>query len=191
MQLKLPSTKFTLYSRVDSICTNRVLQTFQMNVIFFVSVDICEDRAVLGCTEIVQQKLRYRPVVAGCAGCAMAHPIFCRSVNPISIGQARLFPLPPITTVTPNFFQPSGITAYEAILGPTVSKYSQQVMPQVIVNTSITCFQAAHALSLQLHNPQFCCCRCCFHCLFLLFHRYTLVPRIPIIFSFFKLVICM
>ena len=33
-----------------------------------------------------------RPVVPGCAGCAMAHPDFGRSVNPISIRGDRLCP---------------------------------------------------------------------------------------------------
>ena len=33
-----------------------------------------------------------RPVVHGCAGCAMAHPIFCRSVNPISTRGDRVCP---------------------------------------------------------------------------------------------------
>ena len=33
-----------------------------------------------------------RPVVPGCAGCAMAHPIFRRSVNPISTRGDRLWP---------------------------------------------------------------------------------------------------
>ena len=38
--------------------------------------------------------LRYvhRPVVPGCAGCAMAHPIFGRSVNPIPTRGDRLCP---------------------------------------------------------------------------------------------------
>ena len=30
------------------------------------------------------QSGQFRPVVPGCAGCAMAHPDFGRSVNPIS-----------------------------------------------------------------------------------------------------------
>ena len=34
----------------------------------------------------------YRPVVPGCAGCAMAHPDFGRSVNPISTKGGRLYP---------------------------------------------------------------------------------------------------
>ena len=34
----------------------------------------------------------YRPVAPGCAGCAMAHPDFGRSVNPISIRGDRLCP---------------------------------------------------------------------------------------------------
>ena len=34
----------------------------------------------------------YRPVVPGCAGCAMAHPDFGRSVNPISTRGDRLCP---------------------------------------------------------------------------------------------------
>ena len=33
-----------------------------------------------------------RPVVPGCAGCAMAHPDFGRSVNPISTRGDRLCP---------------------------------------------------------------------------------------------------
>ena len=33
-----------------------------------------------------------RPVVSGCAGCAMAHPDFGRSVNPISTRGDRLCP---------------------------------------------------------------------------------------------------
>ena len=33
-----------------------------------------------------------RPVVPGCAGCAMAHPDFDRSVNPISTRGDRLSP---------------------------------------------------------------------------------------------------
>ena len=33
-----------------------------------------------------------RPVVPGCAGCAMAHPDFGRSVNPISTSGNRLCP---------------------------------------------------------------------------------------------------
>ena len=33
-----------------------------------------------------------RPVVPGCAGCAMAHPIFGRSVNPIPTRGDRLCP---------------------------------------------------------------------------------------------------
>ena len=32
----------------------------------------------------------YRPVVPGCAGCAMAHPDFVRLVNPISTRRSRL-----------------------------------------------------------------------------------------------------
>ena len=35
----------------------------------------------------------YKPVVPGCAGCAMAHPKFGRSVNPISTRGDRLCPL--------------------------------------------------------------------------------------------------
>ena len=34
----------------------------------------------------------YRPVVSGCAGCAMAYPDFGRSVNPISNKGDRLCP---------------------------------------------------------------------------------------------------
>ena len=34
----------------------------------------------------------HRPVVPGCAGFAMAHPDFCRLVNPISTRGDRLFP---------------------------------------------------------------------------------------------------
>ena len=34
----------------------------------------------------------YRPVVPGCARCAMAHPDFGRSVNPISTRGDRLYP---------------------------------------------------------------------------------------------------
>ena len=34
----------------------------------------------------------FRPVVPGCAGCAMAHPDFGRSVNPISTRGDRLCP---------------------------------------------------------------------------------------------------
>ena len=33
-----------------------------------------------------------RPVVPGCAGCAMAHPDFTRSINPISSRGERLCP---------------------------------------------------------------------------------------------------
>ena len=33
-----------------------------------------------------------RPVVPGCVGCAMAHPDFGRSVNPISTRRDRLCP---------------------------------------------------------------------------------------------------
>ena len=33
-----------------------------------------------------------RPVVPGCAGCAMAHPVYGRSVNPISTKGDRLCP---------------------------------------------------------------------------------------------------
>ena len=33
-----------------------------------------------------------RPVVPGCAGCAMAHPDFSRSINPISTWGDRLCP---------------------------------------------------------------------------------------------------
>ena len=40
-----------------------------------------------------RKSLYYRPVVPGCAGCAMAHPDFGRSVNPISTrGGDRLCP---------------------------------------------------------------------------------------------------
>ena len=42
-----------------------------------------------------------RPVVPGCAGCAMVHPDFGRSVNPISTRGDRLCLL--ITTGTPGF----------------------------------------------------------------------------------------
>ena len=35
---------------------------------------------------------KYRPVVPGCAGCAMAHPDFGRSVKPISTRGDRLCP---------------------------------------------------------------------------------------------------
>ena len=38
-----------------------------------------------------------RPVVLGCAGCAMAHPDFGRSVNPISTRGDRLCP--------PNYYR--------------------------------------------------------------------------------------
>ena len=45
---------------------------------------------------------RLRPVVPGCAGCAMAHPDFGRSVNPISTrGGTDYAHL--ITTGTPGF----------------------------------------------------------------------------------------
>ena len=43
----------------------------------------------------------YRPVVPGCAGCAIAHPYFGRSVNPISIRGTAYADL--ITTGTPGF----------------------------------------------------------------------------------------
>ena len=43
----------------------------------------------------------YRPVVPGCAGCAMAHPDFGRSVNPISTRGTDYAHL--ITTGTPGF----------------------------------------------------------------------------------------
>ena len=42
----------------------------------------------------------FRPVVPGCAGCAMAHPDFGRSVNPISTRGDKLCL---ITTDTPGF----------------------------------------------------------------------------------------
>ena len=42
-----------------------------------------------------------RPVVPGCAGCAMAHPDICRSVNPISTKGTDYAHL--ITTGTPGF----------------------------------------------------------------------------------------
>ena len=38
-------------------------------------------------------KCTYRAVVPRCAGCAMAHPDFARSVNPISTRGDRLCPL--------------------------------------------------------------------------------------------------
>ena len=38
------------------------------------------------------QPLQFRPVVPGCAGCAIAHPDFGRSVNPISTRWDRLCP---------------------------------------------------------------------------------------------------
>ena len=38
------------------------------------------------------RNLVLRPVVPGCAGCAMAHPIFGWSVNPISTRGDRLYP---------------------------------------------------------------------------------------------------
>ena len=38
----------------------------------------------------ILQKILHRPVVPGCAGCAMAHPNFGRSVNPISTRGDRL-----------------------------------------------------------------------------------------------------
>ena len=38
------------------------------------------------------EPLSIRPVVPGCAGCAMAHPDFGRSVNPISTRGDRLCP---------------------------------------------------------------------------------------------------
>ena len=43
----------------------------------------------------------FRPVVPGCAGCAMAHPDFARSVNPISTRGTDYAHL--ITTCTPGF----------------------------------------------------------------------------------------
>ena len=40
----------------------------------------------------LQYSCKYRPVVPGCAGCAMAHPDFGRPVNPISTRGDRLCP---------------------------------------------------------------------------------------------------
>ena len=47
----------------------------------------------------------YRPVVPGCAGCAMAHPDFVRLVNPISTMGDRL--CPPNYYWHPRIFRPS------------------------------------------------------------------------------------
>ena len=47
----------------------------------------------------------YRGVVPGCAGCAMAHPEFGRSVNPISTRGDRL--CPPNYYWHPRIFRPS------------------------------------------------------------------------------------
>ena len=46
-----------------------------------------------------------RPVVPGCAGCAMAHPDFDRPVNPISTRGDRL--CPPNYYCCPRIFRPS------------------------------------------------------------------------------------
>ena len=42
------------------------------------------------CRYVIHTILSIRPVVPGCAGCAMAHPGFGRSVNPISIKGDKL-----------------------------------------------------------------------------------------------------
>ena len=44
------------------------------------------------CRYVIHTILSIRPVVPGCAGCAMAHPDFGRSVNPISTSGDRLCP---------------------------------------------------------------------------------------------------
>ena len=49
----------------------------------------------------IKPKRKCRPVVPGCAGCAMAHPIIGRSVNPISTRGTDYAHL--ITTGTPGF----------------------------------------------------------------------------------------
>ena len=46
-----------------------------------------------------------RPVVPGCAGCAMTHPDFGRSVNPISTRGVKL--CPPNYYWHPRIFRPS------------------------------------------------------------------------------------
>ena len=54
---------------------------------------------------------KYRPVVPGCAGCAMAHPIFRRSDNPISTRGDRL--CPPNYYWHTQIFRPSDGPAYD------------------------------------------------------------------------------
>ena len=51
----------------------------------------------------------YRPVVPRCAGCAMAHPNFGRSVNPISTRGDRL--CPPNYYWHTRIFRPSDVPA--------------------------------------------------------------------------------
>ena len=48
---------------------------------------------------------KFRGVVRGCAGCAIAHPDFGRSVNPISTRGDRL--CPPNYYWHPRIFRPS------------------------------------------------------------------------------------
>ena len=59
----------------------------------------------------------YRPVVPGCAGCAMADPDFGRSVNPISTRGDRLCP--------PNYYWHTRI--FRPSDGPAGAKYALHV----------------------------------------------------------------
>ena len=44
------------------------------------------------CRYVIHTILSIRPVVPGCAGCAMAHPGFGISVNPISTKGGQIIP---------------------------------------------------------------------------------------------------
>ena len=71
----------------------------------------------------------HRPVVPGCAGCAMAHPNFGRSVNPISTRADRLCP--------PNYYWHTRI--FRPSDGPALS-YVVPVKSKVKISQNFVAF---------------------------------------------------
>ena len=78
-----------------------------------------------------------RPVVPGCAGCAMAHPIFRRSVNPISTRGDRV--CPPKYYWHTQIFRPSnGPGKYKKI----IQKFSPHVVKKMGLRQNLSKFMS-------------------------------------------------
>ena len=90
-----------------------------------------------------------RPVVPGCAGCAMAHPDFGRSVNPISTRGDRL--CPPNYYWHTRIFRPSdgpGLPTGETGTTADAHKFSETLTLSPTVGAEI-----AHHCRSQINFP--------------------------------------